>query len=452
MGDAGMDRTGGMSSGMSSGVNGDMNDGADGEAINGMAGDVSDSANDGANDGACDGMTARPVMSRRARRSNPFRAMVFGERADRMIAEGVDVVKLSLGEPDFGAPPAVREAMREQCDGRPQPYTAARGLPELREAIARFYRERHGLDVDPKRVFVTAGGSAALLLAVALTVDPGSEVIVADPSYPCNRELVSSFEGVVVDVPTDASTRFHLTRGLVEAHWSERTRAVMVTSPSNPTGTTIEPDVLADVCRAARERGAWRIADETYLDLADRDAQGRPTVCSALAVDDGAIVCSSFSKFFGMTGWRLGWCVLPDDEAVLKAADDLATNYFLCAHTPTQRAALACFTSEGLAECERRRLELLERRRIVLDGLARIGLPVEVEPNGAFYAYFDVSSTGLDAWTFCERALTEAHVALTPGRDFGRATADSHVRLSYAASREALAEGLARVGRWLEAL
>ena len=396
-------------------------------------------------------MANAPVMARRAREINPFRAMVFGEKADTMIANGINVVKLSLGEPDFGAPPAVRDAMREQYDGRALPYTAAMGLPELRQAIADFYRERHGLSIDPKRICVTAGGSAALLLATALTVDPGDDVIVADPSYPCNRELVRSFEGSVVDVPTSAATRFHLTAELCEQYWTEHTKAVMITSPSNPTGTTIDFDVLNQVCTLAAERGAWRIVDETYLDLADHEA-GDGEVQSVLACDPGAIVCNSFSKFFGMTGWRLGWAVLPDDPAVLEAVDDLATNYYLCAHTPTQHAALACFTPESLAECEARRQELLARRRIVLDGLKRIGLPVEVEPNGAFYAYFNISSTGLDAWTFCERALDEAHVALTPGRDFGQATADTHVRLSYAASREALAEGLERLGRFMQSL
>ncbi len=364
---------------------------------------------------------ASPVMSRRAREANPFRAMVFGEQADKMIAQGTSVIKLSLGEPDFGAPPAVRDAMREQYDGRALPYTAAMGLPELRQAIADFYRERHDLDIDPKRICVTAGGSAALLLATALTVDPGDDVIVADPSYPCNRELVRSFEGRVIDVPTSAATRFHLTADLCSQYWTSKTKAVMITSPSNPTGTTIDFNVLDEVCKLAASRGAWRIVDETYL-------------------------------FFGMTGWRLGWAILPDEPTVLEAVDDLATNYYLCAHTPTQHAALACFTPESLAECEARRQELLARRRIVIDGLKRIGLPVEVEPNGAFYAYFDISRTGLDAWTFCERALDEAHVALTPGRDFGAATADTHVRLSYAASREALTEGLERLGTFVESL
>lgn len=393
--------------------------------------------------------TKQPTMSRRAREVQPFRAMVFGERADEMIARGISVIKLSLGEPDFGAPPAVRDAMREQYDGRALPYTAALGLPELRRAIADFYHERHHVDIDPRRIVITAGGSAALLLATALTVDPGDEVIVADPSYPCNRELIRSFEGVVVDVPTSAATRFHLNAELVGRAWSERTKAVMVTSPSNPTGTTIDFDVLKGVCDLARFRGAWRIIDETYLDLADREPDGSE-VRSALLADPDAIICNSFSKFFGMTGWRLGWAVVP--EYTIEAVDDLATNYYLCAHTPTQHAALACFTPESLAVCEERRQELLARRRIVVSGLERIGLPLEVVPNGAFYAYFSVAGIGLDAWTFCERALEEAHVALTPGRDFGPATADTHVRLSYAASREALTEGLSRLGKFVASL
>ena len=325
------------------------------------------------------------------------------------------------------------------------------GLPELRQAISDFYKERHHVDVDPKRIAITAGGSTALLLAAALTVNEGDEVLIADPSYPCNRELVRAFGGKVVDVPTNATTRFHLTPELCHEYWSDRTKAVMITSPSNPTGTTIAFDTLKSVCDLAKERGAWRIVDETYLDLADREPDGSD-VKSVLACDPDAIVCSSFSKFFGMTGWRLGWAILPDEPTVLEAVDDLATNYYLCAHTPTQHAALACFTPESLAECEARRQELLARRRIVIDGLKRIGLPVEVEPNGAFYAYFDISRTGLDAWTFCERALDEAHVALTPGRDFGAATADTHVRLSYAASREALTEGLERLGTFVESL
>ena len=220
-------------------------------------------------------------------------------------------------------------------------------------------------------------------------------------------------------------------------------------TPSNPTGTTIPFPELAAICEAARERGAWRIIDEIYLSLADPAPDGSPAR-TALEADPEAIIVSSFSKYFGMTGWRLGWLILP--EELLTPADNLAVNFFLCASTPTQMAALSCFTPEALAACEDRRLELLARRELVLDGLERIGLPVPVKPDGAFYAYFDVTGTGLDAWTFCERALEEAHVALTPGRDFGPATGSTHVRLSYAAGREELAEGLERLGGFVAGL
>jgi aspartate/methionine/tyrosine aminotransferase len=388
-------------------------------------------------------------LAQRAQDAQPFHALAFGERAAALEAQGHRVVKLSIGEPDFGAPPAVREAMRQVMDGRPLPYTPALGLPALREALAGFYRDRHGVSVDPARVVITSGASCALLLITAATVDPGDEVILADPSYPCNRELVATFGGRVVSVPTTAESRYQPDAASVAAAWSERTNAVMIATPSNPTGTSIPFDELAAICTLARERGAWRIVDEIYLDLSDRKPEGSPA-STVLATDPEAIVVGSFSKYFGMTGWRLGWAVLP--AALVPAVEKLAMNYFLCASAPAQQAALAAFAPESLAVCEERRLELAARRDLVLDGLASIGLPVPVIPDGAFYVYFDVTGTGLDAWTFCERALERAHVALTPGRDFATATADSHVRLSYAASRDELSEGITRLGAFLDTL
>jgi aspartate/methionine/tyrosine aminotransferase len=223
----------------------------------------------------------------------------------------------------------------------------------------------------------------------------------------------------------------------------------MIATPSNPTGTSVPADELAKICDLARERDAWRIVDEIYLDLSDHDDQGRPPR-SALSLDSDAVVINSFSKYFGMTGWRLGWCVVP--EPLVPAMERLAQNYFLCASAPAQHAALTCFTPESLAVCEARRAELAQRRALVLDGLERIGLPVPVAPDGAFYVYFDVRRTGLTSWEFCERALQEAHVALTPGRDFGVHTAQTHVRLSYAASADELREGIARLGKFLATL
>ncbi|MFI1704716.1 pyridoxal phosphate-dependent aminotransferase [Streptomyces griseoruber] len=388
-------------------------------------------------------------ISQRARAIAPFYAMEFGKQAAELEAAGHHVVKLSLGEPDFGAPPAVLEAMRDAMDGRPMAYTAALGLPALRQAIARFYADRHGVEVDPARVAVTAGASAALVLATAALVDPGDEVLIADPSYPCNRQIVESFGARVTLVPTTPASRFQLDAASVRSYWSDRTRGVMIATPSNPTGTSVPADELRALCALARERGAWRLVDEIYLDLSDPDALGRPPG-SALAHDPDAVVINSFSKYFGMTGWRLGWCVVP--EALVPALERLAQNYFLCASAPAQHAALACFTPESLAVAEARRVEFAERRALVLDGLDRIGLPVPVPPDGAFYAYFDVSATGLTSWEFCARALREAHVALTPGRDFGVGTAETHVRLSYAASAGELREGLARLGKFVSTL
>jgi aspartate/methionine/tyrosine aminotransferase len=388
-------------------------------------------------------------ISRRAEAVAPFLAMEFGKRAAALQAQGRDVVALNIGEPDFGAPPAVLEAARAAMDGRPLPYTAALGLPALREAIAGFYRTTHGVEVDPARVIVTAGASAALLLVTAALVDPGDEVLVGDPSYPCNRQFLASFGAEVKLAPTDASTRYQLNAALVREYWTEQTRGLLVASPSNPTGTSVPPRELEEICDWARRHDAWRIVDEIYLNLADPDSAGRAPR-SVLSFDQDAIVINSFSKYFGMTGWRLGWCVAP--AALAPSLERLAQNYYICPSTIAQQAALACFTPQSLAVCEARRVELSQRRAQVLEGLARIGLPAPAPPDGAFYVYFDVSRTGLTSWEFCERALQEAHVALTPGGDFGLCGADAHVRLSYAAAPAQLEEGIARLGRFLAGL
>ncbi len=388
-------------------------------------------------------------VSQRAQSITPFLAMEFGKRAAELEAAGHRVIRFNIGEPDFGAPPAVRAELQRIAADTALPYTGALGLPALREAIAGFYQQAHGVHVAPERVVVTAGASAALLLLTAALVDPGDEVLVGDPSYPCNRQFLSGFGADVRLVPTDAASRFQLDLAAVQRHWSPRTQGLMIATPSNPTGTSVPAAELAAICDWARAHGAWRIIDEIYLNLSDADASGQsaPTV---LAADPGACVINSFSQYFGMTGWRLGWAVVPD--SLVPALERLAQNYYICAPTPAQLAALACFTPASIAVCEARKQEFAERRAIVLQGLQDIGLPVPVKPDGAFYAYIDVSGTGLDAMAFCERALQEAHVALTPGQDFGACSGATHVRLSYAASREDLQEGLARLGRFVNGL
>ncbi len=385
-------------------------------------------------------------VSQRAQAIAPFLAMEFGKRAAELEADGHRVIRLNLGEPDFGAPPAVRAELARVATEAALPYTGALGLPALREAIAGFYAQAHGLHIGAERIVVTAGASAALLLLTAALVDAGDEVLVGDPSYPCNRQFLAGFGAKVRLVPTDAASRFQLDLAAVQRHWSARTRGLMIATPSNPTGTSVPPAELAAICAWAKAHGAWRIIDEIYLNLADAQSDGTPAP-SVLAADDGACVINSFSKYFGMTGWRLGWAVVP--PALVPAMERLAQNYYICAPTPSQLAALACFTPEGIAVCEDRQREFQARRQLVLQGLADMGLRVPVPPDGAFYVYIDFGPTGLDAMTFCQRALQEAHVALTPGLDFGQAGGGTHVRLSYAASRADLHEGLARLGRWL---
>ncbi|MEC5160526.1 aspartate/methionine/tyrosine aminotransferase [Janthinobacterium sp. CG_S6] len=385
-------------------------------------------------------------FSDRARAVAPFFAMEFGSRAAALEAQGHRVIKLSLGEPDFGAPLPVVNAMQEALRGTAMPYTSALGLPALRQAIARYYDTTYGVQIDPARVVVTAGASAALLLVTAALVNPGDKVLVGDPSYPCNRQFLASFGADVTLVPTDASTRYQVDAALVRQHWSDDVRGLMVATPSNPTGTSVPPEELAAICELARSHGAWRIVDEIYLGLADADAAGRPAQ-SVLAIDPGAIVINSFSKYFGMTGWRLGWCIAPAE--MIPVLERLAQNYYICPSTLAQHAALACFLPETIAICESRREELVARRALVLEGLARIGLPVPVPPDGAFYVYFNVAATGLDSMQFCERALDEVHVALTPGNDFGQCGAAEHVRLSFAASSADLNEALARLQRFM---
>ena len=384
-------------------------------------------------------------FSRRAQAMSPFYAMEYGRRAAELEAQGEHVVKLNLGEPDFGAPPAFLEEIRALTDGRPLPYSAALGAPWLREAIAEFSGTQFGAPVDAGRVVVTTGASAALLLACAALIDDGDEVLIADPSYPCNRRFAESFGANVRLLSTGPQRRFQLDAQTIAAGWSDATRGVMIASPSNPTGTSMTYDELLTSCREVESRGAWRIVDEIYLGLADDSpGSGRRSVA---ADDPGAVVINSFSKYFGMTGWRLGWAVVP--EEMVPVAERLAQNFYICPPTPTQLAALKCFTPETLAVAEERRAVLRARRQLVLDGLERVGLPVPVEPDGAFYVYVDVSGTGLTASEFCDRALTEAHVALTPGKDFGDDGAETYVRLSYATGDGELELGIERLGEFL---
>jgi aspartate/methionine/tyrosine aminotransferase len=352
---------------------------------------------------------------------------------------GSPMIFLNIGEPDFTAPPIVQQAA-DAClrAGRTQ-YTDAVGLPALREAISRWYGERFGLDIPARRIVVTAGASAALQLITLALFEPGDEVLLPDPSYPCNRHFVAATGARARLLPADAAARFQLDAAAVQGAWNEHTRGVLLASPSNPTGTSIAPDEMQRIVQAVRERGGVTLVDEIYLGLSYDDTFSQ----SALRFGDDIVSINSFSKYFSMTGWRLGWLVLP--EALVAPVEKLAQNLFICASSVAQHAALACFEAEAIAEYERRRSEFKRRRDFIVPALQRLGLPVPVVPDGAFYAWADCSAHAASSWDFCFHLMERAHIALTPGRDFGPYLGERFLRLSFASSMAHLEEAVERL-------
>ena len=353
------------------------------------------------------------------------------------------MIFLNIGEPDFTAPALVQQAAERALQAGRTQYTDATGLAPLRERISRWYGEHHGLDIGPERIVVTAGASAALQLACLALVDSGDEVLLPDPSYPCNRHFVAAADGVPVLLPANAGERFQLSAAKVAAAWTEQTRGVLLASPSNPTGTSIDPAEMGRIAGLVRERGGFTLVDEIYLGLSYEERYGH----SALQHGDDIISINSFSKYFSMTGWRLGWMVVP--ARLVPVIEKLAQNLYICASTVAQHAALACFEPESMAEFERRRAAFRERRDFIVPALRRIGLDVPVHPDGAFYAWFDCSAFADSSWDFCFDVMRRAHVALTPGRDFGRFATERFGRLSFASSMAQLEEAVARLAKAL---
>lgn len=381
--------------------------------------------------------------SARSRAIEPFHVMALLARANELQADGHDVIHLEIGEPDFTtAPPIVAAGQAALANGHTR-YTAARGLPQLREAISGFYAQRYGVNIDPQRILITPGGSGALLLASSLLVDPGKHWLLADPGYPCNRHFLRLVEGAAQLVPVGPEVRYQLNADLVERYWDQHSVGALVASPANPTGTLLSRDELAGLSRALRERGGHLVVDEIYHGLTyGTDA------ASVLEVDDDAFVLNSFSKYFGMTGWRLGWLVAP--EAAVPELEKLAQNLYISASTIAQHAALACFEPATLALLEERRHEFQRRRDFLLPALRELGFGIAVEPEGAFYLYADISAFGGDAFAFCRHFLETEHLAFTPGLDFGRYQASQHVRFAYTQSLPRLQQAVERIARGLQ--
>ena len=381
----------------------------------------------------------------------PFYVMECAKAADEIArspacdpsAGGESMLYLNIGEPDFTAAPAVVRAAERCLDLKRTQYTPATGLPALRERIAAWYGTRFGVAVDPGRIVVTAGASAALQLACLALFERGDEVLMPDPSYPCNRHFVSAVGATPRLLPTTAASRFQLDAASVAAHWSASTRGVLLASPSNPTGTSITAGEMAAIVQGVRARGGVTLVDEIYLGLSYDEAFGR----SALALGDDVISINSFSKYFGMTGWRLGWMVLPLE--LVAPVEKLVQNLYICASSVAQHAALACFEADSLAEYERRRSEFQARRDFIVPALQALGFEVPVQPDGAFYVWFDCSRHSPSSWDFCFDMMRRAHVALTPGRDFGPAQAERFVRLAFSSSRAQLQEAVRRLSREL---
>lgn len=373
----------------------------------------------------------------------PFEVMEIQSLARGIEAQGADVIHLEIGEPDFTTPRPIVEAAKRALDSKPMFYTSALGLAALREAIARFYAERYKVEVPASRIIVTAGSSAALLLAFGVLLDADDEVLLADPGYPCNRHFARTLGAVPRPVAVGPDTRYQLTADLARKNWGPKTRMVMVASPSNPTGTLVTPEETAKLAALAREKGGTFLMDEIYHGLTyGIDAR------TAAEEGEDILVVNSFSKYFQMTGWRLGWLVAPPH--LVRRIETLAQNLFISPSAVAQHAALACFDPATLAIVEQRREELDARRRFLIPALESLGFRVPVVPQGAFYIYADCSMLTGDSFAFARRILTEAHVAVTPGKDFGANHPERHIRFAYTQPVARLEEAVRRIGKLLQ--
>ena len=379
----------------------------------------------------------------RTRDIEPFHVMELLTRAKALEAAGRDVIHMEVGEPDFPTPEPMLQAAQQAITAGKVFYTPALGLPELREAIAAFYASRYGVSVPASRIVVTAGASGALTLALACLCDPGRKWLLTDPGYPANRHFVRSFEGVPVGMPVGPTSNFQPTPALLEAYWDTGTDGLIVASPANPTGTMLAAPELAALHAFAQGRNGHFIVDEIYHGLTyEGDA---PT---ALAAADDLWMVQSFSKYFQMTGWRLGWLVVPD--AYVRDIEKLAQNLFISPSTPAQHAALAAFQPSTIAILEERRAEFRRRRDFLAPALEALGFKVTARPQGAFYLYCDSSALAQDSFALAMRMLDEAGVAATPGLDFGHHEPQKHIRFAYTTGVERLQEAMSRLGRFFD--
>lgn len=384
-------------------------------------------------------------LADRMQQIQPFFVMDLLARARDLESQGRSIIHMEIGEPDFPTPLPIIEAGRRSLADEKTHYTPALGLPELRKKISEYYKTEFNFEIDPKRIIITPGASGALQLALSVLVNPGDKVIMADPGYPCNRHMVRLFEGEAVSVAVDASSQFQLTPELLEQHWSEQTIAAMIASPSNPTGTRIDKKQMLALIEKMQAHDGLLIVDEIYQGLV-YDVENY----TALSVSDEIVVINSFSKYFGMTGWRLGWMVVP--EVLVDAIDRVSQNIFLAPSTPAQYAALEAFSSDSKEIMHARRDEFKQRRDYLLPALKELGFKITAEPQGAFYIYADCSQISNDSFKLSNDLLEKACVAVTPGKDFGEHKANQHLRFSYTQPIDILKQGVERLTTYIQNL
>ena len=372
----------------------------------------------------------------------PFHVMAILAQAQALEAAGRDIIHLEIGEPDFATPAPIVEAAVTALRAGHTHYTNALGLPALRKAVAGFYSSRWQASVDPAQVVITPGASGALLLALGLLVGPGDDVLMADPGYPCNRHFTQFCDARAITIPVDSDSGFQLTLESIVRHATSATRAVLIASPSNPTGTTLSIDELTRIHDWCQSRHVALIVDEIYLALTYDGTEH-----SAARWDD-VFVINSFSKYFLMTGWRLGWLTAP--AWAMPALERLAQNLFLAPSTPAQYAALTAFSPEVLKELEIRKIELRARRDFLLPALRNLGFGISVTPQGAFYLYADCSQFTTDSQAFATQLLEHTGIAATPGVDFGVHQASRSIRFAYTQPLPRLTEAMARLDRFLQ--
>jgi len=366
------------------------------------------------------------------------------KRARELEREGRRVIHFEVGEPDFPTASVIVEAGKRALDDGHTGYTEALGIPELRNKIAHDYRTRFGINIESSRIAVTSGASGALNLLFSVLLNPGDQVLMSDPGYPCNEAFVRLVGGEPIRMPVDERSGYQPTVEIVKENWTADTVGVVLATPSNPTGAMIQTAQLKAIHDFVAERQGFVMVDEIYQGLVYEPDMDE-VATSSLAIDPGLIVVNSFSKYFGMTGWRLGWCVVPDP--LTEALERAAQNLYIAPSIVAQYAALAAYSREGFSVSEERRLRFQRRRDLMYEGLLDAGLEVPLKPEGACYLYANISSSGIDAETFSARLIEEYQVAVTPGTDFGSYRAQDHVRFAYTANEQDIRRGVEQVGQ-----